>query len=160
MKTSAKNKLYKGGLFDGRGKPQPLAMRKGSEKEVTPEKKIQQRFIAWRNMFQRDFPILRSIFAVPNGIWTFKSVAQAMIGQGMTAGIPDIICLAPSHDRKFHALLIEFKTEKGEPSDEQKFFLQFFADLGYRTTICRNEWTAAQLVNEHLGTKVPITPRG
>ncbi len=156
-----KNANLKGGLFDGRGKPQPLAVReKAKRPEVVPEKKIQAKFIAWRNMFKRDFPILNSIFAVPNGIWTFKAVAKGMVSQGMTAGIPDIICLAPSHDRRYHGLLIEFKNENGETSDEQRFFLQLFSDLGYRTAICRNEWTAAQLANEHLGLKVPITPRG
>jgi hypothetical protein len=72
----------------------------------------------------------------------------------MTAG--SLHCLPrPVARSQFPGLLIEFKTETGEASDEQKFFLQFFADLGYRTAICRNEWTAAQLVNEHLGIKVP-----
>jgi hypothetical protein len=150
----------KGGLFDGRGKPQPLELRaKAKRPEITPEKKIQAKFIAWRNTHKREFPILNSIFAVPNGIWTFKSIAAAMKSQGMTAGIPDIICLAPSHDRKFHALVIEFKTEIGETSDEQEFFLKFFADLGYRTAICREWWAAAQLVNEHLAIKVPVYPK-
>lgn len=153
------SKTYKGGLFDGRGKPQPLALRESAKREITPEKKIQAKFIAWRNTHQREFPILRSIFAVPNGIWTFKSVAKSMVGQGMTSGIPDIICLAPSYDRKYHGLLIEFKNETGEVTEEQEFFLQFFADLGYRTAIVRTPWEAAQLVNEHLGIKAPIYPR-
>ena len=154
------DKNLKGGLFDGRGKPQPLALRESAKREITPEKKIQAKFIAWRNTHSREFPILKSIFSVPNGIWTFKSVAKSMIGQGMTAGIPDIICLAPSHDRRYHGLVIEFKNEKGTVSDEQEFFLGFFADLGYRTAILRTEWEAARLVNEHLGIRVPIYPRG
>lgn len=153
------NRNLKGGLFDGRGKPQPLEPRaKAKRSEITPEKKIQMKFIAWRNQHKREFPILQAIFAVPNGIWTFKSVAKGMISQGLTAGIPDIICQAPSHDRNYHALLIEFKTEVGETSPEQEFFLKFFADLGYRTAICRNWWTAAQLVNDHLGIRVPVYP--
>jgi hypothetical protein len=151
------DKNLKGGLFDGRGKPQPLELRaKAKRPPVTPEKKIQAQFIGWRNTHKREFPVLQSIFAVPNGIWTFKSVAKGMIGQGLTSGIPDVICLAPSFDRKFHALLIEFKTITGEASDEQKFFLKFFSDLGYRTAICRDWWTAAGLVNDHLGTRVPV----
>lgn len=153
------DKRLKGGLFDGRGKPQPLALRESAKREITPEKKIQAKFIAWRNTHSREFPILRSIFAVPNGIWTFQSVAKSMIGEGMTAGIPDIICLAPSHDRRYHGLVIEFKNEKGEVSEEQQFFLGFFADLGYRTAILRTPWEAAQLVNEHLGIKAPIYPK-
>jgi hypothetical protein len=57
-------------------------------------------------------------------------------------------------------MLIEFKTEVGELSEDQEFFLKFFEDLGYRTAICRTPWGAAQLINEHLGIKVPIYPRG
>lgn len=153
------SKDFKGGLFDGRGKPQPLELRSKAKNQPTLEKKIQTQFFAWVRMFKRDYPILNSIFAVPNGIWTFKSVAKGMVSQGMTAGIPDVICLAPSHDRLFHAMLIEFKNEVEEPSDEQKFFLKFFADIGYRTSICRNWWTAAHLVNDHLGTKIPVYPK-
>jgi hypothetical protein len=150
----------KGGLFDGRGKPQPLELRARAKNKPTPEKKIQREFIAWRNQHKREFPVLKSIFAVPNGIWAFRSVAKGMVLEGMTAGIPDIICLAPSHDRKYHGLLIEFKNETGELSDEQKLYLQFFADLGYRTAICRRADDAALIVRDHLGINIPITPRG
>jgi hypothetical protein len=151
----------KGGLFDGRGyKPRPLEQRAKEKNKPTPEKKIQADFIAWRNMNKREYPLLSSIFAVPNGIWTFKSVAKSMISQGMTAGIPDVICLAPSHDGRYHGLLIEFKNEVEEPSDDQKFFLKYFADLGYRTSICRNADDAKILVKEYLGLTIPITRRG
>jgi len=149
----------KGGLFDGRGKPQPLALREKAKKEITPEKKIQGKFIAWRNMFRREYMILNSVFAVPNGIWTFKAVAAAMVAQGMTAGIPDIICLAPSSDGKYNALLIEFKNETGELTKEQKFFIKFFSDLGSRAEVCRTWYDAALIVNEHLGIKVPVYPK-
>jgi hypothetical protein len=152
-------KILKGGLFDGRGKPQPLDLRAKVKNKPTPEKEIQAKFIGWRNIHKREFPILDSIFAVPNGIWTFHSVARSMINQGLTAGIPDVICLAPSHDRRYHALLIEFKNEKGAPSDEQQFFLKFFSDLGYRTAICRTWFSAAQLVNDHLGLMIPVYPK-
>jgi hypothetical protein len=151
----------KGGLFDGRGyKPRPLEQRAKEKNKPTPEKKIQAEFIAWRNQHKRAFPVLNSIFAVPNGIWAFKSVAKGMVSQGMTAGIPDIVCLAPSHDRRYHGLLIEFKNEAGEPSDEQKFFFKHFSDLGYRTALCRRADDAALLVKEYLGIDVPITRRG
>jgi VRR-NUC domain-containing protein len=154
------DKNLKGGLFDGRGKPQPLELRaKAKKPKPTPEKTIQQKFIAWRNTHKNEFPILRCIYAVPNGIWTFKSVAGAMISQGLTAGIPDVNVDAPSHDGKYIGLKIEFKSEKGETSEEQKFFLGFFADLGYRTAICRTWYDAANIVNDHLGIKVPVYPK-
>jgi hypothetical protein len=155
----SRNNNLTGGLFDGRGKPQPLKLKAKAARVITPEKHIQSSFIAWRNMFKRQFPILNSIFAVPNGYWTEnKNYAEAMVAQGLTKGIQDCICLAPSADGKYHALLIEFKTEVGTQSDEQVFFHEFFAGLGYRTEVCRNWWTAGQIVNEHLNLKIPVYP--
>lgn len=158
-----KNKHLTGGLFDGRGKPQTLKPSAKSQKRITPEKHIQSSFFAWRNIHKRQFPLLNSIFAVPNGFWTEnKAYAKAMVRQGLTRGIPDVICLAPSKCGKYHALLIEFKTEdekRSVQSDEQIFFHDFFSALGYRTEVCRSAYQASVLVNEHLGIKVPIYPR-
>ena len=156
-------KIFTGGLFDGRGKPQPLRVSKSAQNPITPEKKIQEAFISWRDMFKRQFPILHAIFSVPNGFWTEnKAYAASMIYQGLTAGIQDIICLAPSADGRYHALLIEFKTE-GEKNSTQEpdqvFFYKFFASLGYRTEVCRDWWTASKIVCEHLNIKVPVYGR-
>src|SRR5688500_9916353 len=121
--------IYKGGLNFQTGNCKPIEKRK-SVKNITPEKDIQEAFIAWRNMFKRQHPVLNSIFAVPNGIWTFRAIAIAQVKQGLTAGIPDIIVLAPSFDARYHALTIEFKTEIGELSEDQEYFLKFFAERG------------------------------
>jgi hypothetical protein len=156
----SRNTHLSGGLFDGRGKPQPLAVRKSAQHNTTPEKVIQASFIAWRDAFENRFPILKSIFAVPNGFWTEnKNYAVSMVRQGLTKGIQDVICLAPSADGKFHGLLIEFKTEVGKQSSEQIFFHNFFAELGYRTEVCRSAWRASQIVNEHLNLNIPVYPR-
>lgn len=158
-----KNKHLTGGLFDMRGKPQPLRISAKAAKPVTPEKHIQSSFIAWRNIHKRQFPLLNSIFAVMNGFWTEnKAYASAMVQQGLTAGISDVICLAPSRDGKFHGLLIEFKTEdekRSVRSNEQIYFHEFFSALGYRSELCRSAYAASVIVNEHLGIKVPIYPR-
>lgn len=153
------NRNLIGGLFDGRGKPQPLRESAKSKKITTSEKNIQTSFIAWRDVHKRAFPLLKSIFSVPNGVWTHKAIAVSQVRQGLTKGIPDVICLAPSADGKFHGLLLEFKTETGRTSEEQEFFLEFFASLNYRTEICRSAYRASQLVNEHLNLRVPIYPR-
>jgi hypothetical protein len=155
------SQIFKGGLNFDSGKCKPIEKRK-SVRTVTPEKVIQSSFIAWRDMFEGRYPILRSIFAVPNGAWMQnKAYAAAMIRQGLTAGIQDCICLAPSFDRKYHGLLIEFKTEsaKSKQSDDQLFFHDFFSALGYRTEVCRSARCATEIVNEHLNLKVPVYPR-
>lgn len=155
-----KNTNLIGGLFDGRGKPQPLSISAKAKQVITPEKNIQASFIAWRDIFKRQFPILYSIFAVPNGLWAQnKAVAMSQVRQGLTSGIQDVICLAPSHNKRFYGLLIEFKNETGRQSEEQIFFHDFFAGLGYRTEVARSAYQASMLVNEHLNVKIPIYPR-
>ena len=153
------SKTFSGGLNFITGKCKPLEKSK-SVKTVTPEKHIQSSFISWRDIHKRQFPILNAIFAVPNGVWAAtKAVAVSQVRQGLTKGIQDVICLAPSFDGKHPALLIEFKNEIGKQSDEQIFFHDFFAGLGYRTEIARSAYQASILVNEHLNIKVPIYPR-
>jgi hypothetical protein len=153
----SRRKTFTGGLFDGRGKPQPLRVSKSAQQIITPEKQIQEALIRWRDMFKGQYPILNALFACPNGIWAQnKAVAAAAVRQGLTRGISDIICLAPSADGKYHALLIELKNEVGKESDDQIFFREFFAGLGYRTEVCRSWWEAGRIVNEHLGIKVPV----
>lgn len=158
-----KNRNLIGGLFPKNGKPKPLRASTAKAKQIiTPEKLIQMAFIGWRDVFRRQYPILNSIFAVPNGYWTEnKNYAASMIAQGLTKGIQDCICLAPSACGKYPALLIEFKTESptSKQSPEQLFFHNFFASLGYRTEVCRSAHAASQIVNEHLNIKVPIYPR-
>lgn len=156
------NRNLKGGLFDGRGKPQPLALKASKQTIITPEKHIQSAFIRWRDMFKRAYPILNAIFSVPNGIWTHRAIAAAQVAQGLTSGIPDVICLAPSADGKHHALLIEFKTEdlkKSNLTEEQEFYRKFFSGLGYRFEVCRDWSRAAGIVCEHLNLKIPVYGR-
>jgi hypothetical protein len=148
------SKIFKGGLNFTTGNCKPIERRK-SGKIITPEKNIQAAFIAWRDLHKRKHTILKAIFAVPNGIWTFKAVAVAMVKQGLTAGIQDVICLAPSFDNKYMALLIEFKTEIGKQSDNQLFYHDFFESLGYRTEVCRDWQSGARLVCEHLNLNIP-----
>ncbi len=156
------NNNFNGGLFPKRGKPQPLRESAKSKKAVTPEKNIQMSFVAWRDVHKRQFPILNAIFSVPNGAMFFnKAIATSQIRQGLTKGIQDIICLAPSFDSRYHGLLIEFKTEAdtSRQSPEQLYFHDFFASLGYRTEVCRSAYRASTIVVEHLNIKVPIYPR-
>lgn len=156
----AKSRIYKGGLFDGRGKPQPLAVRAKALNPPPLEKHIQTAFFGWRDTFKTRYPVLNAIIHVPNGMYTHKNIAKGMKAQGMTKGVPDVLCLAASADGKYNGLAIEFKREKtGRLSEEQAFYLQFLADHNWRTAICRTAHDASLLVNEHLGLELPVFPR-
>ncbi len=146
------NSNLKGGLNFDTGNCRTLEKRKSIKEIIPKEKDIQKALFVWKKTHLRECPILHALFAVPNGIWTFKSMAAEMVRQGLTAGIQDVILLAPSHDGKYPALLIEFKTldEKKVESAEQIFYRNFFANLGYRTVVLRCWEDAADLIIEHL----------
>lgn len=122
------SKNLKGGLNFVTGNSKPLELRKSSEVIVIPEKIIQKSLFVWKSLNVNQHPILNALFAVPNGLWAQnKAVAAEMKRQGMTSGIPDVILLAPSADKKYPELLIEFKTlaKSSVQSDEQNPIFSF-----------------------------------
>lgn len=72
------------------------------------ESQIQQSCVKW---FRLQFPeIGLLLFAVPNGGARNKREAGILKGEGVTAGVVDMILLKPSGG--FASLCIEFKTEE------------------------------------------------
>ncbi len=143
------NKNLKGGLFDGRGKPQPLALRASAKREVTPEKNIQQSFFGWVFFNEDRFPILRWFHHIPNGGFRHKATAIAMKHQGVRPGVCD--CFLPVGRHGKNGLYIEFKSKVGTVSPEQKEFIAFVTSENYRVAICRSTKDAAEVVVEYLG---------
>lgn len=150
------NSNFKGGFNFQTGNSKPLEKRKSVKEIIPKEKDIQKALFAWKKTHLRECPILNALFAVPNGIWTFKSMAAEMVRQGLTKGIQDVIFLAPSADGKYHGLLIEIKipSEKAVESDEQIYYRHFFAELGFRTEVFRFWEDAAGAIIEHV--RLPI----
>lgn len=59
-----------------------------------------------------------------------------MKGEGVTAGVSDLILLFPNS--KYHALLIEMKTPTGTQQDTQKEWQRLVEAAGYKYSICRS----------------------
>ena len=55
---------------------------------------------------------------------------------GYTKGLPDLAILQPSG--MFHALFVEFKTDKGRQSAEQKEFQKYALENSYLYVVVRN----------------------
>lgn len=110
------------------------------------ESHIQQGCVRW---FRYQYPDLaRLLFAVPNGGARDRVTGAILKGEGVVAGVADLILLVPSKDS--HALCIEMKTRKGYQSDSQK---QWQADVekhGYRYAVCRSLDDFIDTVNGYL----------
>lgn len=93
-----------------------------------------QRFcVKW---FRLQYPQLaKLLFAVPNGGARNLTEAAIMKGEGVTAGVSDMILMYPTG--QYHGLCIEFKTAKGKQTQAQKEWQEIIEMRGYKYVICR-----------------------
>lgn len=100
------------------------------------ESQIQQSCVTW---FRLQYPsIARLLFAVPNGGARNAVEAGIMKGEGVTAGVSDLILLYPSSG--FHSLCIEVKTssKSSKQTDYQKKWQALVEAHGSKYIVCRS----------------------
>ena len=116
-------------------------------KDTRKEADIQAEFFEKFKLF---FPKLpdKLIFAVPNGGSRHKAEAANMKRQGIKAGVADVILLIPK--KGFGSLCIEFKTQSGQQSPEQKIFQQEAEKHGNKYVIVRSVAEAIETVKWYL----------
>ena len=102
------------------------------------------------NKLKLFFPSLpdKLCFSVPNGGSRHKLEAINMKRQGVKAGIADVILLIPK--KGYASLCIEFKTDKGKQSDEQKEFQRQAEMCGNKYVVVRSVANAIGIVKEYL----------
>ena len=111
------------------------------------ESYIQTQCVKWfRLQYKKMYPLL---FSVPNGGQRDIRVAMVMKGEGIVAGVSDMLFLYPS--RGYHALCIEFKTEHGRQSDAQKEWQAAVEKQGYKYVVIRNFTQFYNLIRFWLG---------
>lgn len=98
------------------------------------EHEIQVEFFKWWRTYAelKDIPI-PLCFAIPNSRRLSDAGRIYAWKEGLTAGVPDVFMAIPNKD--YHGLFIEFKSEKGKPTPEQKAFLEFAKKQGYMTVL-------------------------
>lgn len=98
------------------------------------ESDIQKSCVSW---FRLQYPKLaKLLFAVPNGGARGRIEAAIMKGEGVTAGVADLILLYPTP--KHHGLCVEMKTPTGKQQDSQKQWQRTVEAVGYKYVVCRS----------------------
>lgn len=98
------------------------------------ESKIQQAAVLW---YRLQFPHLATLlFAVPNGGRRNIREAAIMKGEGVTAGVADLLLLVPNGE--YHGLAIEMKTDTGRQNVNQKQWQKKVESQGYKYIVCRS----------------------
>jgi hypothetical protein len=95
------------------------------------------------------YPVLKLLYAVPNGRDRNLRVAQKLKAEGVLAGVADL-CL-PAARRGYHGLYIEMKSEEGVATKEQKEFLRGVSGEGYCAVIAHGVDEAKAMLEWYLG---------
>ncbi len=116
------------------------------------ESAIQKNCVTW---FRLQYPSIgRLLFAVPNGGARNAREAAIMKGEGVTAGVSDLILLYGSGN--YNALCIEFKTQdkSSKQSPLQKEWQALTEQYGNKYVICRSFDDFQQEVQKYLFTDI------
>lgn len=112
------------------------------------ESQIQKDCVTW---FRLQYPkIGRLLFAVPNGGVRNAKEAAIMKGEGVTAGVADLILLYPSGG--FHSLCIEFKTssKSSRQTPTQKEWQALAEAHGNKYIVCRSLEDFQQVIRAYI----------
>jgi hypothetical protein len=95
----------------------------------------------WASQNTDKYPVLKWMYAIPNGGERNVAVAGRLKAEGVKSGVSDI-CL-PTGRHGYHGLYIEMKKPKGKESDNQKEFGAFLNNETYYYICCDN-WEKAR----------------
>ena len=121
----------------------------------------QVQVLLWANlMAKRKYPMLRWLYAVPNGGARHPVVAAKLKAEGVKPGVPDLCLPYPKMMEvqlgqplyNVCGLYIEMKTltPKGRLSDDQKEWIAYLKGVGYKVVVCWNADEAIQAIGEYL----------
>ena len=118
-------------------------------------------------MARHTYPMLKWIYAVPNGGDRHKAVAAKLKAEGVKPGVPDLCLPFPkvAQDVRYGeghyyyccGLYIEMKSKeaKGRVSPDQKEWLEYLNGVGYKVGVAWNADEAIQILEDYLGKPSP-----
>ena len=128
--------------FEQLAQSQPKQRKHPSEEEHN----IQCNCVKWFRLKYRRFA--HNLFAVPNGGWRNRTVAAKLKGEGVLAGVSDLIFL--KSNVHYGALLIEMKREKGKQSDAQREWQRLMEADGFKYVVCRSLDDFMREIDEYI----------
>jgi hypothetical protein len=113
------------------------------------ERPHQVALIKWVRTVRDIYPVLKLLYAVPNGGDRNLRVARKLKAEGVLAGVADL-CL-PAARRGYHGLYLEMKSEEGVATKEQKEFLRGVSGEGYCAVIAQGVDEAQATLEWYIG---------
>lgn len=112
------------------------------------EHQIQRAYFDWARMHSE----ARRAFAIPNGGARSKAVAGKLKAEGVRAGVLDVMLPIPRGGAC--GLWIEFKSQGGYPSPEQRVEIDALVKDGYAVFLARDAELAARMTQAYLDGQV------
>ena len=108
------------------------------------ESRIQRTCVKWFRLTYREPNYL--IFAVPNGGNRNAITGIIMKGEGVRAGIPDLIITT-----RQKVLFVEMKSTKGKQNPNQIEVMNMLQSFGFDYAVCRSFDEFREYVIKHIG---------
>jgi hypothetical protein len=124
----------------------------GVKKRAKPrelERPHQVALIKWVRTVKNTYPVLKLLYAVPNGGDRNLRVARKLKAEGVLAGVADL-CL-PAARRGYHGLYLEMKSEEGVATEEQIEFLRGVSAEGYCAIIAQGFDESRSTIEWYIG---------
>jgi hypothetical protein len=128
-------------------------------KPTISEHDHQVNVIEWCDLMAKTkYPMLRWIYAVPNGGARHIVAAKKLKAEGVKPGVPDL-CLPHPMERTneygfevgwYHALYIEMKTKGGTVRPHQKEWIAYLLSVGYMVMTAWTSKEATDAIEEYL----------
>ena len=99
-------------------------------------------------LYEERYPVLRWIFAIPNGGKRHPATAMKMKQEGVRRGIPDICIPYPVDE--WAGCYVEMKFGKGRLTKEQQEFIEAFQNT-HKIYVCYSAIEAAHAIGKYLG---------
>jgi len=105
----------------------------------------------WCAFNHERYPVLRRMFAIPNGGGRSAREGGRLKAEGVKRGVCDIMLPVPSGS--YHGLFIEMKRRNGVPSNvnkDQKDFIEFVKSQGYCAEVAFGWEQAVRILESYL----------
>lgn len=110
-------------------------------------------------MAKRKYPMLKWLYAIPNGGNRHIVTARKLKAEGVNPGVPDLCLPYPKiysdgwdKETQWHGLYIEMKTRTpmGSVSPDQEDWIDYLRGVGYKVAVCWNADEAIQAIEDYL----------
>lgn len=117
------------------------------------EHSAQSALVAWAQLHESEIPVLRLLYAIPNGGARHAVVANKMKLEGVKSGVPDL-CL-PVARCGYNSLYIEMKVGRNKISENQERWLKDLTEQGSLCVIAWDWFLASDILAKYARGTLP-----